>query len=131
MNTTRSRVVRPNELIFCQADFLASDEFTRLMGLVPADIEAKLFFNNVLQPWSLVDGSLMQDALVASGSIYWAEIPSSAGYYGIRFRPNAVGYWRLSLTYTAGQQLFQTDYDVIPPPAADGGLRSSLIKSSC
>ena len=91
-----------------------------------------LFYNNVAQVWTLVDGTGVTDTQVASGKIYWNEIPGSPGYYNVRFVPNAVGYWRLLITYPAGTQIAAQDYDVtdqtVPGPA---GLSSNFNRPGC
>lgn len=108
-----SRLTPNNLVVFDQADFFEGNGFTRLTGLVVGQLGSGLFFNNVLQPWPLVSGSLVTDALAVSAKVYWTEIPSAPGYYSVRFRPNGVGYWRLVLTYAAGTQTLIFDHDVI------------------
>lgn len=129
MATTRGRLVRNNEVVLDQADFFQPDGFTRVTGLTIAQLQSALFFNNALLPWVFVTGASITDSQVASGKVYWVEVPGSPGYYNVRFRPNAVGYWRLLITYTAGQQIMAQDYDVSgAPPNMDVGLQSSFIK---
>lgn len=132
MLTTRSRFVFHNETVFDQADFLGPDIFTRVVGLTIPQIDFSLFFNNQPQPWIPTDGTAVSDAQVTSGRIYWSEIPSKLGFYSIRSRPNAVGYWRLVLSYAAGQQIYATDFDVIgTPPSASEALQYSFVKGTC
>lgn len=132
MLTTRSRTVLPNETVFDQADFLGPDLFTRIPGLTVAQVQADLYFNNAPMAWLTVDGALISDAQVVSGKIYWSEVPARLGVYNIRFRPSAVGYWRLVLTYAAGQQIVATDYDVsVPCPSGSDSLQYSFVKGTC
>lgn len=132
MATTRGRLVRNNEVVLDQADYFGPDGFTRVTGLTVADLTYAIFFNNTLLPWVFVTGAGVTDAQVASGKVYFIEVPGSPGYYNVRFRPNAVGYWRLLLTYTAGEQIMAQDYDVSGAPAnMDIGLQSSFIKPGC
>jgi hypothetical protein len=129
MATTRGRLVQINQVILDQADFFQSDGFTRETGLTPSDLTSQIFFSNVLQPWPLLDGSSVLDAAVVSGKIYWAEVPGSPGIYNIRWRPNALGYWRLLITFAAGTQIMGQDYDVVSQvPLAESGLRASFTR---
>jgi hypothetical protein len=131
MATTRGRVVYTNQVVIDQVDFFEPDGFTRVTGLVIGNLTSELFFNNVLQPWSLTDGSATQDAQVVSGAVLWNEISGSPGFYSIRFRPNAEGYWRLLINYPVGTQITAQDYDVrTQPPLAVPGLRASFVGSS-
>jgi hypothetical protein len=69
---------------------------------------------------------------VASGKVYWQEVSGSPGIYNVRFRPNAIGYWRLLITYPVGTQISGQDYDVTPlPPTVDTGLKASFVKPKC
>jgi hypothetical protein len=115
MPTTRGRQVFSNQVVFDQADFFQSDGFTRVTGLTTSNLTCELFFNNILMPWSFLSGVGISDAQIAAGKVYWMEIPTDPGRYNIRWRPNAVGYWRLLITYTAGQQIMGQDYDFIKP----------------
>lgn len=127
MATTRGRLVQSNQVVLDQADFFQLDGFTRQAGLTVGQVVAQLYFNNVQQGWTLVPGLGITDLQVVSGKIYWLEIPG--GPYGVRFRPNAVGYWRLLITYPAGTQILAQDYDVTPGPStpAVGGMKASFI----
>ncbi len=129
MATTRGRLVQINQTIIDQADFFEADGFTRVIGLTIADLTHEVFFNNVLLPWPLVDGSSISDSAVVSGNVYWNEVPGSSGFYNVRFRPNAIGYWRNIVTYTAGTQIMGQDFDVVSQvPAGETGLRASFTK---
>ena len=132
MGTTRGRLVRNNEVVLDQADYFASDGFTRVTGLTVTQLQCVIFFNNAVQPWIFQSGANITDAQIASGKVYWVEVPGSPGYYNVRFRPNAVGYWRLLITYTAGDQIMGQDYDVTGAPAnVDVGLHSAFVKPGC
>jgi len=128
--TTRGRIVQANQVVLDQVDFFEADGFTRVFGLIPAVLISEIFFENVRQPWPLISGLGVTDAQVAAGSIYFNEIPGQPGFYNVRFRPNAVGYWRNLLTYTAGQQISAQDFDVVAGTTAlESGLKSSFIKN--
>jgi hypothetical protein len=130
--TTRGRLVRNNEVVLDQADYFQPDGFTRVTGLTTAQLQCAIFFNNTLLTWTFLSGDNVPNAQVASGHVYFCEVLGSPGYYNVRFRPNAVGYWRLLLTYVAGEQIMAQDFDVSgAPPNADVGLSSSFIKPSC
>ena len=130
MSTTRGRHVYTNQVVFDQADFFQSDGFTRVTGLTPAQLTCQLFFNNSLANWPLNASPGTTDAQVASGRVYWVEVPGSEGYYNVRWRPNAVGYWRLVITYPAGTQIMAQDYDVLnQPQTVDQGLKASFVRS--
>lgn len=89
----------------------------------------QIFYNNIAQPWPFIDGSTTSDAQVASGNVYWVEIPGSPGNYNVRFRPNAIGFWRLLITFVSGTQIMGQDYDVVSQvPLAESGLRASFTK---
>jgi len=129
--TTRGRLVQINQVVLDQADFFLSDGFTRVLGITATSgaVTHNVFFDNVEQPWPLVDGTTVQDAAVSSGQIYWNEIASEPGHYSVRLRPNAVGYWRLLITYPAGTQIVVQDYDVTAKaPITAGGLKASFVK---
>jgi len=129
MATTRGRIVQANQAVLDQVDFFQSDGFTRVTGLTASILISQIFFNNLLQPWPVISGLGVTDAQVVSGKIYFNEIPGSPGFYAVRFRPNAVGFWRNLLTYTAGTQISAQDFDVVSgQPGGDGGLSASFIK---
>lgn len=127
--TTHGRIIPINQAVLGQADFFQSNGFTRIVGLTPAQLLGQLFYNNAVQPWPLISGTGIADAQVASGRVYFNEVPGSPGFYNVRFRPNALGYWRLLLTYTTGTQTVGQDYDVVQnAPAVAQGLNASFIK---
>jgi hypothetical protein len=133
VNTTRGRLVTNNSVVFDQADFFQPDEFTRVSGITVGQLTSQLFFQNALQPWSLLSGVGVTNAQVTSGRVYWSEVPGSPGVYSVRLLPNAVGYWRLILTYPVGTQIVSLDYDVVAGSGGScaPGLQSSFIKPGC
>jgi hypothetical protein len=130
MSLNRYRSVTANQTISDQADFFTGDNFTRVTNLTLNDIALKVFWDNQLQPWTLVDGTLVANAQVNAGYVYFTPIPGATGYYSIRWRPQALGYWRVALNYASGSQFNLLDYDVLPEPSggAETGLRASFIK---
>lgn len=132
MSTTRGRLVIANQTVVDQADFFQSDGFTRVTGLTVTNLVCQIFFDNQLQPWPFISGAGLTDTQIASGNVYWLEVPGSPGIYSVRFRPNQIGFWRLLITYTAGQQIMGQDYDVTAaPPTVDQGLKASFLKPDC
>lgn len=126
MSTTRGRLVYSNQVVYDQADFFQADGYTRVVGLLPANVDPELYYNNEPMPWPLVSGVGVQDTQVVSGRIYWQAI--AGGPYSIRFRPNAVGFWRLLLTYAPGTQILAQSFDVhagtgVPTPS---GLKATV-----
>jgi hypothetical protein len=130
--TTRGRIVQANQVVLDQVDFFQPDGFTRVTGLIVSQLVSQIFFNNTIQPWALVSGLSVTDAQVAAGKVYFNEVPGNPGFYNVRFRPNAVGFWRNLLTYPAGTQIAAQDFDVIlGSPMFESGLSSSFIKPTC
>jgi len=128
MSTTHGRIVEINQAVVDQADFFQSDGYTRQAGLTTANVTSQLFFNNSEQPWSLLDGTALLDSQVASGNVYWSEIPGSGGVYSVRFRPNALGFWRLLINYPVGKQIVAQDYDIVlKAENCQPGIRSTFI----
>jgi len=125
-----TRLIQANQVVLDQVDFLAVDGFTRITGLTIADLTCLVFFNNSAQPWPLTSGSSVLDNQVASGRIYFHEIPGSPGFYSLRFRPNAVGFWRVLVSYPVGTQTSAQDYDVSAQTQTDAasGVKSSFTR---
>lgn len=122
------RLIPINRVVIDQADILAPDDFTRVTGLTVADLTATLFYNNVAQPWTFISGATVMDAQVAAGAVYFNEITGQPGFYSVRFRPNAVGFWRACLSYAAGPRALSFGYDVVQePPLVASGLKSSFV----
>lgn len=131
MPTTRGRLVAPSQVIYDQADFFHDDGFTRVTGLTSLQVTLQLYLNNVLQGWALVDGASATDAQIVAGKVYFSPIVN--GPYNVRWRPNAIGYWRLILIYTAGFQIVAQDYDVAPGAGSTAvtgaqGLHTSFVR---
>ena len=134
MPTTRGRLVAPNQVVYDQADFFETDGATRVLGLPPSAFQLQVFYNNVLLGWTLVDGTTIPDPQVVSGRVYIFQT-TLTGPYGIRWRPNANGYWRLLLTLpiqpSAPVQILAQDYDVTPAAgtvATGEGLQTSFVR---
>ncbi len=124
----RWRLVPHNQAIFDLVDLYESDEITRIFGVASTQISAQVFFNNVPQPWTMVEGAGVSDAQILAGYIYWVEAQPGSGVYSIRWRPNAIGFWRLCFTYTPVPQILTLDYDVAVFNPSDRGLKVSFIE---
>lgn len=125
--TTRGREVYANQVVFDQADYFQLDGYSRVTGLTIADLMVEVFSNNQPLGWNLVAGQTVTDAQITSGRVYFHEIPNQPGYYSLRFRPNAVGFWRVVLSYQAGTQRLAQDYDVLPEAVRQApGLKPSF-----
>lgn len=132
MASSHGRIVQANNVVLDQVDFFSPDGFTRVQGLTTANVVAQLFFDNVLQPWPLTSGVNVSDAQIVSGKLYFNEVLGSPGFYAVRFRPTAIGYWRSVMTYPAGTQVMAQDFDVVQSVggSAEGGLHASFVKPS-
>jgi hypothetical protein len=128
MPTTRGRLVFNNLVVYDQAEFFQLDGFTRVTGLIPSQLLLEVYHDNTVLPWPLLPGVGVPDLQVTSGQVYFDVL--STGSYGIRWRPNATGYWRLMLSYPAGYQILAQDYDVnagTGVSAPGGGLKVSFV----
>lgn len=105
------RVVPVNALVYDQLDWFQGDFFTRTPGLTPASFVLRAFVNNAVTVWPLLTGVGISDAQVKTGNVYLHEI--TTGFYSVRFRPNALGFWRLNFEYPVGVQAIALDYDVV------------------
>lgn len=130
--TFRTRLVPSNQLVMDQADFFGVDGFTRVTGITVAQVTGQVFFQNQPQPWVLQSGEGVPDTQVVSGRLYFSEVNGMPGFYSLRWRPNAVGFWRILLNFPSGLQSTVQDYDVVPLPADTvGGLKSAFMKPNC
>jgi len=128
MPTTRGRLVFNNLVVYDQAEFFQLDGFTRVTGLIPSQLVLEVYHDNLVLPWTLLPGVGVVDTHITSGQVYLDALPT--GSYGIRWRPNATGYWRLMLRYPAGYQILAQDYDVnsgTGVAAPGGGLKVSFV----
>lgn len=124
--TYRTRQIQVNQVIFDQVDIFQTDFFARVPGLLVTDVTLTLFFNNTPVSWPLVDGTSVTDSQVAAGSVYWSELPNHA--YGIRFFPNSLGHWNLSISYSpVPSQIVSIDFDVVNLPlTVDSGITANF-----
>jgi len=127
MTTTfRTRLIQVNQVVYDQVDIFQANFFNRVTGLTPTDVTLSLTLNNLTASWPLVDGTSVIDSQVVAGSVYWAELTSGA--YGIRFFPNSLGHWNLSISYAPSpSQIVLLDYDVVNlPMSVETDLRASF-----
>lgn len=122
----RNRMVQINQVVFDQVDIFQSDFFNKVSGLIPANVSFTLYHNNLATSWTLVEGTGVLDSAVVAGSVYWDELAS--GSYGVRFYPNKLGHWNLSIAFAPSpSQIVSIDYDVANlPSAVDSGVRANF-----
>lgn len=120
------RVQPTHTVVLDQVDFFQGDFYTRIAGLGTGNVALVAFYGNTPLAWPLVSGVGVTDAQVVAGSVYFHEL--QAGYYGLRFRPNVSGYWRLIFNYAAGTQSVTLDYDILDPITLASGLKASFVK---
>jgi len=119
-------MLQVNQVVYDQVDIFQSDFFSRVPGLTITDVTLSLTLNNVAVAWPLVNGSSVIDSQVVAGSVYWSELATHA--YGVRFFPNALGHWNLSISYPlAPAQIIILDYDLVNLPiSVESGLRADF-----
>lgn len=117
-----SRLVPAGSLARDQIDILDGGTGPDRVELVTLpDLTVKVFFNNTPLSWPLADGSLTADSGISAGTVYFNELSGEPGYYGIRFFPDNVGYWRVCIRYSVTGQEITKDYDVVPGASGRGG----------
>jgi hypothetical protein len=116
----RVRAVPVNQVVYDQIDLFLVDQYTRAAGVQTTDVTLALFLNNSVVTWPLVNGAAVLDSQVVSGSVYWAALQN--GSYGIRFLPNQLGHWSLTVTYPGSSQIVGISYDVSTAPDAPSGF---------
>jgi len=123
-----SRQAPSSRMVFDQVDLFLVDGKTRAQDVRITDLYLRVYYNGVQLPWVLASGAGIPDVRVAAGKVYWTEF--SAGFYSIRFFPNAVGIWRVLVTYPTYDQAVSLTYDVAPQDSAAGsvGLRASFLR---
>jgi len=125
-----SRIVQSGKLVFDQVDLFLGDGMTRAQDVLPAALTLRVYMNGRQLDWPLVSGAGVNDVQATSGKVYWTQF--SAGFYSARFFPNAIGEWRILITYPAFNQAVSLSYDVTPPVGVSGGmgLQSSFLRRS-
>lgn len=88
--------------------------FSRPAGLTVADFSLIVFSNNEDLNWNLVSGTGVLNSAISPGSIYLNEILTNPGYYAVRWYPDRVGYWNISLSCTLNSVEYLLEYDVVP-----------------
>jgi len=121
------RVLPVNTPVIEQVDFFQGDFYTRIGGLTTSNITIQAFYNNQLMSWPTVSGNGVADDQVKSGFVYFNEL-SVAGFYGIRFRPNVMGFWRIVVNYPVGVQTVALDFDILTPIEMTGGLKAQFVR---
>lgn len=126
------RQVPAGSIIYAQPDmYVPATSKVRQAGIQSSSLQVVTFVNNARQAWSLMDGTLVQDADVSAGKVYFNEVVGSSGFYSVRFFPDRVGFWRVILQHQGLQLEWVMEYDVLPAGAfspSGGGLIASFVK---
>lgn len=110
-----------------QIDIYTLDGVSRQVGVGVSNVTVKVFYNNSLIAWDLVDGTIVPDSSISSGKVYFNEIPGSPGYYSARFYPNANGYWRIVFGVGMLNYEASVDFDIAKPnPISSSGITASF-----
>jgi hypothetical protein len=115
-------------MILNQVDLFLADGKTRAQDVQTTDLLLRVYVDDSPLGWTLVSGVGVPDVRVAAGRVYWTEF--STGFYSIRFFPNALGVWRILLTFPAHDQAVSLSYSVVPQVRNDlgSGMRASFIR---
>jgi hypothetical protein len=123
------RIISAGSLARAQADFFfPTGSSNRITNILYSSIQSKLFFNNSILPWQLVDGTSVLDSSISAGKIYFNEISGNLGYYSVRFFPDKIGFWRLILKNISSDPEVVLEFDTTSPQAPSGGLNASFTK---
>lgn len=125
------RTVSAGVLVRDQLDiYNPPSSFTRSTGVVPSGISVTAFVNNAAVAWPLADGTAVADSSVSAGTVYFNEIPGSAGFYSLKFFPDRVGFWRFVIRIAATSTEVVKEYDVVPSQQvnASSGLNASFLR---
>lgn len=126
-----NRIVSAGQVIRDQVDvYSTAGRIARQQRLTVAAFTTKLFLDNVLQTWPLLDGSTVPDSSVSSGSVYINEISGNLGYYSVRFFPNKVGFWRLLVTVSGLNTEDILGFDVVAAGSFGGSSGSGGLNAS-
>ena len=88
--------------------------FSRPAGLTIADFSLTVFANNENLTWTLVDGTSVLNSAISPGFIYLNEIATNPGFYSIRWYPDRIGFWNLTIPCTVNSVEYILEYDVVP-----------------
>jgi len=120
------RSVSAGTLIRSQPDFyFPIDTYNRVTGLQATGVTLILMVNNQILSWPLLDGTAVADSSISAGNVYFNEIIGAPGFYSLRFFPDRVGYWRISVVASSFESLLE--FDVNPASAQSSGLIASFI----
>jgi hypothetical protein len=122
-----ARTLQSGRMVFEPVDLFLGDGSTRAQGVLPSDLQLRIFVGATQLSWPLVTGAGVSDVQVASGKVYWSEV--STGFYSVRFFPNLVGLWRVLLTYPTYDQAVSMAFDVVvPAPTSSSGMNVSFYR---
>lgn len=129
-----SRLIEAGEIVFDQLDFYQSVFPNRIEDIPVSSLEFKVFNNNMLMPWTFVDGTNVQDGQIAANVLYFNQISGNPGYYQIRFFPDRIGFWRVIVKYPTFSIEIIREYDAKPNSSVcdtGGGLQASFTGGDC
>src|SRR4051812_42649719 len=131
--TVASRLISAGAVARAQVDFYAPPTSSvREAGILPATLSLSTFFNNSPIMWPLRDGTTVVDSSVVAGIVYFNEIVGAPGFYSVRFFPDKIGFWRLSVNNPSLGVECNLEFDAVAPNAfqhtpGNAGLVASFI----
>lgn len=127
-----SRLISAGALTYAQPDILSpSAPHERIAGLDFSDVQFRLFVNNTVMSWPLVSGLGVPDASVASGKVYFNQIPANEGFYSVRFFADRVAFWRLVLQVPSYLVESVLDFDAVSPGALRPSASGLIASTGC
>ncbi len=127
-----SRLLPSASLIRDQVDYYdPTGSVNRALGVTFSQITLQIFVDNSKLLWPIVDGTLTADSSISAGTVYLNGVSGSPGFYSLRFFPDKVGFWKLSLLNTTFNQEVIKEYDVVPAGTfgpTSSGLNASFFK---
>jgi hypothetical protein len=123
-----SRSVPSASLIVDQIDLYdPPGGIIRAVGVLAADVTVSVFSNNSFMSWPLIDGTMVPDSSISSGTIYFNEIVGQPGFYSVRFFPSRIGFWRLIFSIPSITAEVIREFDVFSQSSGPAnGLNASF-----
>jgi len=108
------RQVPASNIVLSQLDFYTPNTINRMADIKSVDFIFKMFVNQTVLNWFLIDGTYIANSDISSGNVYFNEITGAVGYYSVRFFPDRVGFWRLIFNHVPSQSDLVLEFDVLP-----------------
>jgi hypothetical protein len=126
-----SRLITAGSITYEQLDFYyPPNSAMRPIGIVLANLTCVAFINNGILSWPMIDGTSVPDSSVSPGFLYFNSIAD--GFYGLRFFPHMIGFWRIVVKHASYNIEITKDYDIIPngsfKPVGSSGLNASFVR---